>query len=389
MHSKYSSLGIAAVILAAGIVGFGSTAEAKCGKQCKEAKNYCKNWKKGHPGEECGTVRGLACTGKSWKKIKQVNALWAACKLVKGEEDIKKAKARCSEFKEHWGGKCQVHSPACKAGWVKLGKYGKFRACRPIELSLNMRYNAYKAFMRKFEGKAKHKMHPALTDFVKKNYKLDIGSVKWGYTSNTPSTCITDCTKIYCNKQWIIDRVRSGLTGDASIIFHELAHVEQCKSKGGRKNYAKLWFGDLPKGFFGALNPEVKGKFKEKVHDKMPMEKKAESKAQKVLKKYQKDWWHKEAKCRVYKSDKKTIVYTSNDPHSRHFCDPKYKKQGAKGLKSEAAKAAIKHGKGKYYFAFGMPHKTKDGKPNGVWMGSDTFGRDKKRLGGIKTKPKN
>ncbi|MGI9524946.1 MAG: hypothetical protein ACR2PG_25235 [Hyphomicrobiaceae bacterium] len=356
-------------------------ARAACGKQCKAAKTYCKNWKHKNPGEECGTVRGLACTGKSWKKIKQVNALWAACRLVKGENHIKKAKARCREFETHWGGKCEVQSPRCKAGWVKLGKFGKFRACRPIQVTWNMRYNAYKAFMRKFEGKAKFTMHPALAEFVRRNYKLNPAKVRWGYASNTPSTCITDCSRIYCNKQWIIDRVRNGLTGDAAIIFHELGHVEQCASKGSRKNYAKLWFNSLPRGFFGALNPEIKGKFKDKIHDAMPMEKQAERKGQFALKKYTAGWWHKRARCRVYKSDRRSVVYTSNNAHPRHFCDPKFKQRGAKGLRSQAAKAARTHGRGTYYFAFGMPHEKVGGRANGVWIGKATFGPRRASLG--------
>lgn len=366
---KRSTLVLTAAALAGflGFVATGAPAQAACGKQCKEAKNFCTEHEKKHPNEECGYVRGAICTGKSWTKIKQVNASWSACRLVRGEEDLKKAEARCTQYKENWGGNCQVHSPLCNAGWVKLGDYGKFRACRPIEVTANMRYNAYKAFMRKFEGKADTKMHPALTDFVKKNYNLDIASVRWGYASNTPSTCITDCTKIYCNRRDIIDDVKRGVV-NRSIVFHELAHVEQCKKVGGRDDYAKMWFGDLPKGFFGALDPALDDKFKNKVHDEMPMEKQAEAKGQKEFAEFQKGWWHKEAKCRVYLGDRRTVVFTSSEARSRYACDPAYGQQGFKQLQAEAQRAADKHGQATYHFAFGLPHDQ-----NGVWLGSEAF----------------
>lgn len=369
MKKLYTIFALAGAIISSAIL-FATPSEAACGKQCKQAKNYCKSYEKSHPGETCGTVRGAICTGKSWKKIKQVNIAWSACRLVKGEGDLKKAQARCKDFKKYWGGKCEVQSPRCKAGWVKLGKYGKFRACRPIQISLNMRYNIYKAFMRKFEGKAKYKMHPKFQKAIKNSYSFDPSKVRWGYASNTPSRCITDCMNIYCNDKKVIEQVRTGRVTQ-SIVFHELGHTEQCIKRGGRKQYAMLWFKDLPVGFFGAFDLSVKDKFKNKIHDKMPMEKQAESKAQSVAKS---GWWTKPAKCRVYKSDKKTIVYASNGTWVRAWCDPAYGMDGSKTLISEAKKAAKKYGYGKYYFALGKPHAK-----NGIWLGSGVYGTKPKR----------
>ena len=127
-------------------------------------------------------------------------------------------------------------------------------------------------------------MHKRLRDFVEHRYGFDPKNVKWGYASNTPSTCITDCDKIYCNNENLIKWIRDPWpSDDVSIIFHELAHVDQCRARGSRKSYALLWFNNLPKGFFGALDPKIKDEFKDKVHDAMPMEKQAESRAQAVM----------------------------------------------------------------------------------------------------------
>ena len=56
-------------------------------------------------------------------------------------------------FEENWGGNCEVHSPLCNAGWIKLQKYGKFRACRKIEFTGTI-LDLYRAYMRKWEGLA-------------------------------------------------------------------------------------------------------------------------------------------------------------------------------------------------------------------------------------------
>ncbi len=349
-------------------------AAAACGKQCKEAKNYCANWQKSNPGQTCGTVRGLVCTSKAWKKIKQVNGSWSACRLAQGEADLEKARDRCQEHAKYWGdGECEVQSPRCKAGWGKIEEYGKFSACRRLQPSGRALYDIYKAFMRKWEGKGQTPMHPALKDFIKQHYDLDVNAVRWGHVDNPHATCTTDCTNIYCKDPAVISQIQSGRVY-SSVVFHELGHVEQCKKRGGRQKFAQLWFGDLPVGFFKALKPDIKDEFKDKIHDRMPMEDQAEKKAQDILAKYQAQWWHKTAKCRVYKDDRKTIVYESQGAYARVFCDPNYQGDGWKTLEREARKAAQKDGDGRYHFAFGRPD---DGE--GVWLKSSHIRSSKAR----------
>ena len=94
---------MAAGILGLALLSMATPSYAVCGKECKQAKKFCKNWEGDHPGEECGTVRGAICNVPlahgSWKKIKQVNWAWSACELVKGEDHHARAMDRCGEYR--------------------------------------------------------------------------------------------------------------------------------------------------------------------------------------------------------------------------------------------------------------------------------------------------
>ena len=54
-----------------------------------------------------------------------------------------------------------------------------------------------------------------------------------------------------------------------------------------------------------------------------------------VMDNYVRGWWHKEARCRIYRSDRKLVIYTSQDPHPRAFCDLRYNWQGARFLRDK------------------------------------------------------
>ena len=351
---------------------------AVCGKECKEAKKYCERWENDHPGEECGRVRGAVCNVPlahgSWKKIKQVNFAWSACHLVKGEDDHEKAVDRCQEYETNNGGQCEVHSPHCKAGWVKLGDFGVFQACRRIAPSGSLLYDGYKAFMRKWEGKADTHLHPALQDFVKQHYpSLDVERIRFGKVGNTPSsTCITDCYDVYCDQDSVLDEVKSGRVESGLLIFHELTHVEQCQQLGGREAYAKFWFANVPVGFFNAIDGDVKDEFKKDVHDKMPMEKAAARKGETVTADYERDWWLKRAYCRIYDADKTTILFRTAEAQFRADCDPHYDGPGWRELKDAVKDVARDHGSGTYWFAFGRPElgspKSATDKDAGLWL---------------------
>lgn len=371
-----------AVLLAVTAALFCGNAIAICGKQCKEAKSFCKKWEKNHPGEECGRVRGAICnppgSDGTWKKIEQVNALWAACHLVKGEENHAAAQKRCKQYENNIGGNCEVHSPRCNAGWVKLGDYGKFQSCRKLEPSGSLLYDGYKAWMRKWEGKADTPLPPLLASFVKEHYpRIDVSKVRFGYVSSTPSsTCITDCSHVYCDDHSVIDAIKRGVIpqDDADLVFHELTHVEQCAEQGGREAYAKFWFKNLPTGFFNAIDGDIKDEFKDDLHDQMPMEKDAEKKGAAVATRYNIGWWNQQHFCRIYKSDRKTEVWRSRERHTRADCMPMAGSVVWNGIKEALRSVAAQHGSGTYWVAHGLPEhgepKSTNDPKAGYWIDS-------------------
>ena len=355
--------------LGASILG-AAPASAYCGAQCREAKAYCNSWENSHPGEECGIVRGYSCTGSSWKRIKIVNGSWSACRLVKGADDLQAAENRCDKYEKVEGGLCQVHSPLCNAGWRSIGDYGKFRACRPLEApSGSLAYDGYKAFFSGVEGEADTAIPEHLHPFLKKHYSIDLASVRFGHVTRIKgATCLTDCTKIYCNSQPMIDGVRDGY-GWIATHFHELQHVQQCKDVGGRKDYAKMWFKQFAGSALKAIFKKDPASFSDEVHDNMPMEKNAATK-EVIQQEYERDFWHRAAHCRIVDGNSNDVLYVSEHAHPRVFCDPAFDRQGSRALKEMVHKVALKHGAGQYRLAFGAPwEKRPNGWDNGVWLG--------------------
>ena len=363
------------VLTVMGVLGasfLGATpASAYCGAQCRDAREYCQRWEKDHPGEECGTVRGYACTGSSWKRIKIVNSSWSACRLVKGADDLQAAEARCVKYEKVEGGSCQVHSPLCNAGWRAIGDYGKFRACRPLELpSGSLAYDGYKAFFSHVEGEADTAIPEHLHPFLKKHYSFDPASVRFGHVTKIGGAdCITDCNKVYCKQATRIDAVRKGYAWE-EIHFHELQHVQQCKNIGGREDYAKMWFKQFAGSFFKSLFTKDPAPFGKELHDNMPMEADAIAREKGIHQDYLRGVWHREAHCRIVDGESNKVLYESQNAHPRVFCDPAYDRHGSRTLKQKVQEVALKHGAGQYRLAFGIPwNKTDKGFDDGVWLG--------------------
>lgn len=361
-----------------------TSAQAVCGKQCKEAKNFCSVWEESHPGEECGRVRGLICNPPgskgTWKKIKQVNSYWAACHLVKGEEDLHDAQRRCEQVEENERNECEVHSPHCNAGWAKIADYGKFQACRRLQPSGSLVYDSYKAWMRKWEGTADTPLPSVLAAFVEKHYPhVDTAKIRFGYVPAVKSaTCITDCNHIYCDNESFVTSIRKGVLsadGDQNpsefpkLFFHELTHVQECAKLGSREAYAKNWFKSASAGFLRALAAHEEHEFTSDIHDLMPTEQMADENGIAMAREYEGQWWNRLAHCRIYKTDRKTIVYEMPDRHTRTACTPGGNIEIEERLNAALQEAANAYGSGIYWLAHGRPDL---GEPRGT--GDDTAG---------------
>ena len=65
---------------------------------------------------------------------------------------------------------------------------------------------------------------------------------------------------------------------------HELEHYEQCMSRGGKRRYANMWFGQVGTTWLKLILNGKPGDVKQNgLHDAMPMESNADKKADRVV----------------------------------------------------------------------------------------------------------
>ncbi|MGB0910553.1 MAG: hypothetical protein ACPGYT_09335 [Nitrospirales bacterium] len=139
-------------------------------------------------------------------------------------------------------------------GWVSSGKLGKKQA---------------------LSSKTIKKYQPF--------YKADLTKVKIAESKRVHGrNAMTNCKTIWFPKG-------SGMlkNPDSNIHWfaHELEHYEQCMSRGGKRRYANMWFGQVGSNWAKlALNGKSGDINHGGLHDAMPMEKNADKKADKVLK---------------------------------------------------------------------------------------------------------
>ena len=95
-----------------------------------------------------------------------------------------------------------------------------------------------------------------------------LGNYRFGFSPRQPAVATTDCSMTYYTTQSYVDRLAGGtLTtpADLRLLFHELQHFRQCTQAGGRGQYARMWFDQIPVNQLQTLNMQV-------IHDAMPME---------------------------------------------------------------------------------------------------------------------
>jgi hypothetical protein len=115
--------------------------------------------------------------------------------------------------------------------------------------------------------------------YFKKNLKkITVAESSQVYRGNA----MTDCERIYFPKGTLRDVLVPDSNGKASEwLLHELWHAEQCRKKGGRNNYAAMWFRTTGIGTINAL-ASGDDKLAKKIHDKNPMESDAALNAKRI-----------------------------------------------------------------------------------------------------------
>jgi hypothetical protein len=102
---------------------------------------------------------------------------------------------------------------------------------------------------------------------------------RFGFSPRQLAVATTDCSMTYYTTQAYVDKVAAGsLTtpNEFRLLFHEIQHYRQCMQVGGRNQFAKMWWDQIPLNRLQTLDMNT-------IHDAMPMEGQASSTADTVF----------------------------------------------------------------------------------------------------------
>lgn len=109
-------------------------------------------------------------------------------------------------------------------------------------------YTPYKAYMYWVDqgvSGGKPGLSQNLISVLQPHYSNNLAGVRIAYTSRFSGLAMTDCSLIYFGNRNIVNKIKDGkrlARWEFSWLTHETAHIEQCFRKGGRKNFADMWF---------------------------------------------------------------------------------------------------------------------------------------------------
>ena len=101
-------------------------------------------------------------------------------------------------------------------------------------------YNLYMEQMG--AGVPRHQLPAVYRDLLRSRYPLaDFNAFRFGFSDRQPpNNATTDCGTTYFNSRAYVDALRAA-GANPDWLLHEVTHVEQCTSGGGREAYAKRW----------------------------------------------------------------------------------------------------------------------------------------------------
>lgn len=150
--------------------------------------------------------------------------------------------------------------------------------------SITKAYDAYFAYIASGRKGRKKSIPKDIIAQYQPYFRADLSKVKMAETKKLKGgmggTAMTNCKTIW----WPEGSGMADNPGKSAYWFaHELQHYEQCMNKGGRRNYAAMWFGQVGGTYIRLILNNEKGDVKEGgLHDAMPMEKDATDKGRTV-----------------------------------------------------------------------------------------------------------
>lgn len=156
-------------------------------------------------------------------------------------------------------------------------------ACAARISTCTLKLTLYQTYMSQLSlGAVKAQLTPLYIQILAPHFPT-AGLTAWrfAWADRQPSgNSTTDCTTTYFNPSatYANTLAQGNLTRDweFQLLYHELAHVEQCKAMGGRDRYAKIWFSQAEVAFLRTANLM-------QIHDLQPMENDAEARATTLL----------------------------------------------------------------------------------------------------------
>ncbi len=95
-----------------------------------------------------------------------------------------------------------------------------------------------------------------------------LGNYRFGFSPRQLAVATTDCSMTYYTTQAYVDKVAAGslsTPNEFKLLFHEIHHYRQCMQAGGRNQFAKMWFDQIPLNRLQTFDMNI-------IHDAMPME---------------------------------------------------------------------------------------------------------------------
>ena len=170
-------------------------------------------------------------------------------------------------------------------------------ACHAAIAACETRMQAYEIYQGQMAAdQTNYKLPAVYQDILRSKYQTNLSNYRFGFSDRQPAgNATTDCFTTYFNRKSYVDALRkSDSNPNWFWLLHEIAHAEQCSSLGGREFYANRWWNELmaaanatgrsinfnqtPQQLAGQM-----GTLYASLHDRMPMESAADSKANAVL----------------------------------------------------------------------------------------------------------
>jgi hypothetical protein len=165
---------------------------------------------------------------------------------------------------------------ACQRACPDAERFPAEAAACVAEMALcQTKLGLYETYMAQLgAGVTRRSLPAAYVEVLQASYPgAPLGNYRFGFSPRQPAVATTDCSMTYYTTQAFVDKVAAGslsTPNEFKLLFHEIQHYRQCMQAGGRNQFAKMWFDQIPLSRLQTFDMHT-------IHDAMPMEGQANS----------------------------------------------------------------------------------------------------------------